>query len=180
MKKTLIILTIILCYSCKDESKNKEIQRVETPKTEVVKDGVLKIILNVKVKEDDKFELYYIDDSPEGTYSVDKRLAIYTKAADDFQAIEFKLPKEAFPYNFRIDLGDNENRFESDVEIKSINLILNENIIEIDNTLIDSFFQPNVYLQKTENGYSRNITEGKYDPFLTARPLLIKKMELEL
>lgn len=180
MKKAVLILIAIICFSCKDETKNKESQIVETPKEVVVKDNTLSIILDVKVKEDDKLELYYVINSPEDGFSRDNRYATYIKGNNEFQKIEFKLPKDVFPYKLRLDLGDNGNKYETNIEIKSITLQLNNNTIEIDHTTMDSFFQPNVYLQKTDNGYSRKVVDGKYDPFLLAKPVLIKKMELEL
>lgn len=180
MKKAVLIFMAILSFSCKDKVNNKETTTIEAPKEEVIKDDVIKIILEVKIQEDDKIELFYVDDSPEGSFSGDKRLASYIKGSEDFQLIEFKLPKDVIPYNFRIDLGDNGNKHETDVEVKSIKLQLNENTIEIDNTILDSFFQPNEFLQKTDFGYSRHVVDGKYDPFVLSKPVLIKKMELEL
>ncbi len=53
------------------------------------------------------------------------------------------------------------------------------NEINIDKSLIDIFFQPNRYLQKTSNGYFRIVVNGKYDPFLESSPLLNKKIEIE-
>ena len=180
MKKTVLILIVIICFSCKDESKNKESQIVETPKEVVVKDNIFILKLDIKANEDDKFELYYVANSPEEGFSRENRTATYIKGNKEYQTVEFKLPKDVFPYKLRIDLGDNGNKYETNIEIKSIKLQLNDNTIEIDQTTMDSFFQPNVYLQKTDNGYSRKVVDGKYDPFLLAKPVLIKKMEIEL
>lgn len=179
MRKAVLIFLILLSFSCKDENKPKT-DSVNSTSEKAIKDDVLTITLDVRIKEDDKFELFYVDDFTEGGFTGDKRLATYIKPNNDFQTIEFKLPKDVFPYNFRIDLGDNVNKFETLVEIRSIKLQLNGNIIEIDSSIVDSFFQPNVFLQKTEHGYSRKVVNGKYDPFLLAKPILIKKMELEL
>lgn len=187
MKNPILIFLVILIFSCKNDKKHdvedqKEIQQTEKQEVEnvLIEDNVFILTMFVKVFEDDKFELYYVDDSIDGNFNSKNRLAVYVVGSNEFQTIQFKLPENSLPYKFRIDLGDNGNKYETNIEIKSITLQLNGNTIELDHTTMDSFFQPNVYLQKTDTGYSRKVVDGKYDPFLLAKPVLIKKMELEL
>ena len=60
-------------------------------------------------------------------------------------------------------------------------LVLNENVINIDSKTLEVFFQPNIYLERVSNGiYLRKAMNGKYDPFLISKPILDKKIEIEL
>lgn len=182
MKRTIFLLILLLSVSC-NESKKQETNEqngIKETKSEVLKDDILKVKLEFKATQDDKFELYYSENESSANFSPNDRLAQYVKASNEFQNVEFKLPKKVFPSNFRIDLGDNPIMNESPVEIKSITLEWNGHLIVIDNSLLSSFFQPNAYLQPNEMGYSRTVIDGKYDPFLLAKPVLIKKMEIEL
>lgn len=179
MKRAILIFSVLLIFSCKDEKKSGS-EPVGTPSQNMVKDDILTITMKVRTKEDDKFEIYYVDDFPENSFSADKRLASYVKGSEDYQSLTFTLPKEIWPYHLRFDLGDNNNKYETPVEIKSISFKLNNNNFEIDSSIIENFFQPNAYLEPTANGYSRKVVDGKYDPFLLAKPILIKKIDLEL
>lgn len=179
IKRAVLVFSILVFFSCKDEKKSMNTP-IDTVIEKVVKDDILTITLEVRIEEDDKFEIYYVDDLPENGFSADKRLANYIKGGDDYQLVTFALPKKVWPYNLRFDLGDNNNKYETPVEIKSITFKYNNNVFEIDKSIMDSFFQPNAYLEPTTNGYSRKAVDGKYDPFLITKPVLIKKMELEL
>ncbi|MDX1772977.1 hypothetical protein [Oceanihabitans sediminis] len=186
MKKLILVILVMLAVSCKND-KNQNIneeqktKQTENSNKEVVlkEDNILTVTMSVKVLEDDKFELYYVDDSIDRSFNSEDRIAVYVQANNNFQTIEFKLPEYSLPYKFRIDLGDNSNKHESNVEIKSVTLQLNQFTIDIDDATMDSFFQPNKYLQKINGGYTRKIVDNKYDPFLLAKPVLIKKIELE-
>ena len=182
MKKNLLLLALIVCFSCNDGKKKELVEPTgaKEAKAKIVKDDILKVTLDFKVSQDDKFELYYSENDIGVNFGPNDRLAQYVKAADDYQTITFNLPKGIFPSNFRIDLGDNPIKNESPVEIMSIKIQWNDNVIDIDRSLISSFFQPNAYLQQSETGYERRVLNDKYDPFLMVKPVLIKKMELEL
>ncbi|WP_347923215.1 hypothetical protein [Pontimicrobium sp. SW4] len=177
MKKIILSCLVIFSFSCKNE--DKKATEVQTPiKKEVVKDNLFKIIMEAKVKEDDKFQVFFTDDSPEESFSANKRLVKNIVGSEEFQTLEFVLPKEVLPFKFRIDLG--ENSYETLVEIGVIKLEYNNEVIEIDPLTLERFFQPNIYLQKTDNGFMRKTIDGRCDPFLMSTPLLIKKIELEL
>ncbi len=178
MKKIILVCLVVFSFACKNEEKSIKIKSELPVKKEVVNDDIFKVFIDIKVNEDDKFQLFYVDDSPEGDFSVDKRLALLIKGDNNFQVIEFTLPANVFPYKFRVDLG--ENNLETSIEIRSIKLQYNNDVIEIGNLTLERFFQPNIYLEKTVNGYLRKTIDGRNDPFLLSTPLLIKKMELEL
>lgn len=178
MKRIVIIFLMLSAVGCKNKNQStRDIEIQETIKEEVKRNNQFKVIMDVTVKEDDKFQLFYIDDSSEGTFTPEKRVVFNLKGGDSPQKIQFTLPEKVLPYKFRLDLG--ENNIETIILINEIKLQYNNEKIVIDSLVLERFFQPNIYLQKTENGYLRKIIEGRCDPFLLATPLLIKKMELE-
>jgi hypothetical protein len=185
MKKIVIVLLVLLCFSCKDKkdgentNTDKISKEVDEPK-KVEPEDTFKILMDVKVLEDDKFDVFYVGDSPEGSFDSKKRVDGYVKGGNEFQLLTVKLPKGILPYKLRIDLGDNINKHETNIEVRSFKLQFNNRTIELDNAALDSLFSPNIYLQKIDNGYSRKIIDGKYDPFLIANQALINKIETEL
>lgn len=179
MKTLVLIFSIFLVLSCKNGN-NTDIKSIDSPIKTVVKDDILNITLHFKTSEDDAFELFFVDDHPDTSFSESKKLVRNIKGSDTYQVVTFSLPEQVFPYHLRLDIGDNSTQQETPVEIKSIRFQLNANTFEIDGAIMDSFFQPNAFLEPSYNGYLRQIRDGKYDPFLVAKPILIKKMELEL
>lgn len=180
MKKVIYVFVVVLFFSCGNNKKKNETIDIDTPSTKNViqKDNILKIAFDIKVKEDDKFQLFYIDESPESKYNVDSRIVLPIQGSDEYQLIKFEFPPNILPYKFRVDVGENKN--ETLIKIRSVKLTLNNNTIEFDGATIDKFFQPNIYLNKAEDGYERKKVDGRYDPFFTSKAFLIKKMELEL
>jgi len=177
MKNIFCLILILIAFSCKknENSKNSNQDLIETKNKE---DDQFKVIIEAVVKEDDKFQLFYVDNSPDGIFSPEKRVVFNLKGGDTPQKIQFTLPEKVLPYKFRIDLG--ENNIETIVEIYDIKLQYNNRKILIDSLVLERFFQPNIYLEKLNNGYKRKVVDGRCDPFLVSTPLLNKKMELEL
>ncbi|WP_296382658.1 hypothetical protein, partial [Winogradskyella sp.] len=161
MKRIILALIVLGFLSCKEDKGNstqkKVIEEVGVEKRKTKKEDIFKVTLNIKMLEDDKIELFYLGEFQDGNFNSKERVAKYIKGNNEFQIIELVLPKGIIPYQFRIDIGDNVNKHETQVDIKSINLELNENIINIDNTLLNSFFHPNRYLEKNNTGYLRRV-----------------------
>lgn len=139
--------------------------------------NTLKVSMEIKVLEDDTFQLFYFEDSSQINYEDNKRIAKPIKGKDGFQLVEFILPQNIIPSKFRIDVG--ENGFLSPVEIKNIQLNYNNNLIDIENTVFDRFFKTNIFLENSEKGFVRKQINGRYDPFFASKALLIKKMKIE-
>lgn len=180
MKLRLVLVFAILLVGCKkkdaasvDYSSKEDVQKVE-------KDNIFKIQLNVKTSKKDLLEVYYVDDNPEGKFESGKKVRQKTSGMDAFQDVEFSLPAEVFPYKFRIDLGD--NKAQDNIEIDHINIKYNSNSFKIGKDSIQYFFAANEYIDwdKTNSVFSFKEVNGRQDPFLVAKALLIKKLEIEL
>lgn len=185
MRYICLILTLLFAFSCKQgDNKKGNIKEIDNQVVSIkkqTKDNRFKVILNLKITENNRIDLFYIGDNPESGFN-DKELVSKNILADnDFQVVELELPKNVLPYQFRIDLGDNAQKVETTVEIDYIKLIFNNNVIEINSQTLDVFFQPNIYLEKVSNGvYLRQTVNGKFDPFLISKAILNKKIEIEL
>ena len=186
MKKSVLILIIILNFACKNKTK-KEAEEIKSNTTQIIEDvknieveDVLKIHLIVRILENDKFRVFYTSNSPEEKISEKKMEVASVKGNSDFQQVTIQLPKGVVPYKLRLDLGENSIKNQSDIDLESINIELNDNVIKVDNQNIKSYFRPNQYLTKTPTGYSRKIVDDKYDPFLLSTSTLIEKIVEEL
>ncbi|WNH08615.1 hypothetical protein [Thalassobellus suaedae] len=183
MKKVVLFIAVMLTVACKDNKVKKDIdEQIEhVSKKEINQDkDILKVQLEARVLENDIFDILYVSDSTEGTLNSNDRVGLNVKGSSNMQILEFKLPPKKFPYKLRIDLGGNGIKNETNIEINSINFLLNGKEVKIDSTLLNQYFKHNVYLNKTGNGFERRVFKEKYDPFITADSSLITKLRLEL
>lgn len=132
------------------------------------------VTLNIKVIENDKLKVYYIENIGQ-EYTEEKKVEINVKGSEEFQNFNFSI--EGVPYKFRIDLGENGN--ETQVWISEIHLKYKGREIFVDKSIIHRLFNPNVYLQQTKKGWIRKSKDKRYDPFIESSALLQKRMELE-
>ena len=176
-KYTYLVIAWLMCIlACKNE-KGAESNYPKPMQSKSVQDNIFKVLLNVKVREDDKFQLFYVDDTSEGEYKANKRIVTFVSGKNEFQVVEFMLPLGVIPYKFRIDVG--EKNINTLIEIREVKLGFNTKVIEINHKVFSRFFEPNIYLRKVKDGYMRTPVDGKCDPFFRATSLLIKKIELE-
>lgn len=179
---TLIILSICACkQGNKEGNSDKEYENEVNTSQKTLKDNKVKIILNLKITENNRIDVFYIGDNPNGGFN-DKELVSKNVLGDKgFQVVELELPKDILPYSLRIDIGENSLKTETPIEITDIKIILNDNVIEIDSNTLEVFFQPNIYFEKISNGlYRRKIVDGKFDPYFVSKGILNKKIEIEL
>lgn len=134
MKKFFVILIVFTIFSCKDE---KSIDSLEVVKPEAVIDNDFKITVNVIVKKDDDFCLFYTED---GTSDF-KNEPIWTgiKGSESVQPIVYTLPKEVFPTQLRLDFGLKKDQ--EDIVFKSIVLEYKGKNREISGSELVKFFR---------------------------------------
>lgn len=176
MKYYILILSICL-ISCKKGINQNEKKAVET-KTAATDKDIFKIHMNLTVQKDDIFEVYYTSESVEEKFSAKKKVRKKIKGALQSQSIVFELPVDVFPYNFRIDLG--QNKQQETLIIHNINIELNGEVTSIDQSLIKSFFVLNKFVEYNNGQFNLKEIKGRWDPYLTSKAVLIKKIEIEL
>lgn len=186
MKIRLLLLLVVVVVSCKKKSgintvktNGELIVKIDDSKVPLADDNRLKITLDILVHEDDLLDVFYTSDSIDEPFSDKKRINKKIKGSENYQTVIFPFPEDVMPYSFRIDLGDNVLKKETNIEIKTIKLKLNNKAIIINKEILDYFFIANDYLKKTDLGYLRMVDDNEFDPYLLASPVLLAKMKIE-
>lgn len=171
MGKYIYLFALFNIAACKDK------KAPGISQNENVRDNILKVVMEVKVLEDDTFHLFYFEDASQASFEVEKRISVPVSGSDDFQSLEFELPAHVIPSKFRMDVGERD--LLTPVEIRDIKLNYNANYVELTNSVFDRFFQTNIYLEKSKNTFMRKEVNGRSNPFFVSTALLIKKMHIE-
>jgi hypothetical protein len=185
MKIKFLLLFVIVVFSCQQHTRthtdkiNGELIVNIGNEVVLVDQNTLKISLDVLVQEDTIFDIFYTSDSINEPFNNEKRIFTKVKGSENPQTVTLLFPEGIMPYNFRIDLGDNALKKETNIEISTINVKLNNKDIVINRQILDHFFIANEYLKKTDLGYLRMVYANKYDPYLLASPTLLAKMRIE-
>lgn len=100
----VIILISILSTSCKDDKSTNAADVDSTRKPEN-----FKVEINVTVKKDDSFSIFYTED---GTADFTKIQPIWVdvKGSDSPQDVVFNLPADVYPTQLRLDFGINKQQ----------------------------------------------------------------------
>ena len=181
--KYYVLILLVSLMSCKNNSRKdsikegtKEIMKI---KEEILTaDDILKVHLYLKVQKDDIFEVYYTSDSVEEKFSAKRKIRKKIRGVFQKQNIVFELPINVLPYKFRIDFGQNKEQLP--IEIDNIKLELNGEFIYIEQSLLESFFAFNQFIEYDSGRINIIEVNGKRDPFIISKALLIKKMQIEL
>lgn len=110
----LVLLTVFIS-GCKD---GKSVDNLEIKKPEVI-DNSFKVILDVIVKENDDFSLFYTED---GSTDFTKIKPIYmsVKGSETSQKVLYSLPEDVIPTQLRLDFGINKNQ--KDIVLNSVTM----------------------------------------------------------
>ena len=135
--KTRIILSILLVSvfftGCKND---KSADSQEAVKPEVV-DNTFKVTLNVIVKKDDDFCLYYTED---GSINFkDNPIWVGVKGNENIQKVVYSLPKDVFPTELRLDFGLKKDQ--EDIILKSVAIEYKGKKREINGAEMATFFR---------------------------------------
>jgi hypothetical protein len=98
------VLLVFTLFSCKDEKKPAA---VETPKEKASQ--TFDVTLNVTVKKDDSFHLFYTEDE---TINFDEKQSVWVelKGKETSQDVVFRLPEDVIPTHLRLDFGINKEQ----------------------------------------------------------------------
>lgn len=133
-KSILVVLfSAVLFLSCKNDK--TESTKDEASK-EVAESG-FKVTLNVIVKQDDDFSLFFTEDG-----SIDFKgtpIWIGVKGSPNVQQVVYTLPSEVFPTELRLDFGMKENQ--EDIVLQSVVLEYKANKKEISGAALSNFFR---------------------------------------
>ena len=171
MKKIVLVIILILNFSCKKDKKDTLIKNdVETENKEIASKIFPKFtfILTAKVIEDDRFRLLYTDELGE-KFSSKKIIFKKVEGSNDFQTITFELPQEEiYPARLRLNVGDNPNQ--ESIQIQGVEIMHDENKFSISKELFSTYFFPNKYIEHNNEGIINFIkADGKHFPFFVSK-----------
>lgn len=129
----LVLLTAFMS-GCKDE---KSVDNLEIVKPEVI-DNSFKITLDVIVKENDDFSLFYTEDGSTDFTKV-KPIWLGVKGSETSQKISYSLPEDVVPTQLRLDFGMNKNQ--KDIVLNSVTMDYNGKTKTIGCPELVSFFR---------------------------------------
>lgn len=115
MKTKFLCLVIVLSsffLACKNEEK-KDVINEETNIEKYT------VSLNVVVKKDDDFQIYYTDKTS-ADFSEDESLWVKVNGSEMSQKVVFTLPEGALPTLFRFDFGLNKEQ--QDIKLESVEI----------------------------------------------------------
>lgn len=110
-----ILLLITTIFGCKDE---KSVDNLEIVRPDVI-DNSFKVTLDVIVKENDDFSLFYTEDGSTDFTKIEP-IWISVKGSESSQKVIYSLPEEVIPTQLRLDFGINKNQ--KDITLKSVNM----------------------------------------------------------
>lgn len=111
-----ILLLVTTLFGCKNDSNNEK-SNVENNQTEVSKN--FKITLNVVVKKDDNFQVYYTEKSS-NDFNEKESVWVEVKGSENAQDVVFNIPEDVIPTMFRLDFGVNEKQ--EDIKLNGVNI----------------------------------------------------------
>lgn len=112
---SLLILLTVFVTGCKNE---KSIDNLDIVNPEVV-DNSFKVTLNVVVKENDDFSLFYSEDGSSDFTKI-KPIWISVKGSELSQNVTFALPEDVIPTQLRLDFGI--NKIQKDIVLNGVTM----------------------------------------------------------
>lgn len=167
--------TLFVLSSCKDNEKSKPVSNKKDQDTDVKYSNDFSVTLRAKVTKKDIFQIFYIQD-PSEPYTAEQLVSAEVLPDSEFQVVEIILPNNAYPYNFRLDLGTNKEQ--ESVQIETLTLNYKNESYSIEGKDIPKYFtlnegveiglDPITFMLKTHLSGTNTI----YDPHIIGKPEL--------
>ncbi len=169
-----ILLLVTTLFSCKNESNSEKNSSSVQP--ELTKN--FKVSLNVLVKQDDNFQIYYTEKTS-SDFNEEESVWVEVKGSENPQDVVFNIPEDVLPTMFRLDFGVNDKQ--EDIKLNSINIEYLGKSFKSEIPLIANYFRPLDSTQvDVKNGLIKAILkDGKrVEPAIYPHEEILK-MELE-
>ncbi|HEU4495526.1 MAG TPA: hypothetical protein VFR70_00585 [Flavobacterium sp.] len=164
--KIFVALFLALSFvSCKNEEtkKSEEIKNSEEGKAKV--SNLFTFTLNVTVKQDDDFQLFYKEESgPEIPFEEAKSVWSGVKGSETAQDIVFSLPEGVLPTQLRLDFG--QNKKQPEIIVNNFKASYNDKSFSISGKDFFNYFIPDENFVKIDKEAQKVIpvTGTAYDP----------------
>ncbi len=128
----------------------------------------LTIDVELKVEEDDMFQLFYRDSISKHNEKFSQKVQI--EGSEQFQWIKFSVPDSIALSHIRFDLGNKYKQ--SQVEIRKFYVRYNGNLIDLAKDSLSTYFRANRFIQKVSNTvFLRKVIDKRSDPILSSTNL---------
>ena len=169
-----ILLLVTTLFSCKNESNNEETSSSVQP--ELTKN--FKVSLNVLVKQDDNFQIYYTEKTS-SDFNEEESVWVEVKGSENPQDVVFNIPEDVLPTMFRLDFGVNDKQ--EDIKLNSINIEYLGKSFKSETPLLANYFRP---LDSTQVDVKKGLIKATFKDGKRVEPAIypheeILKMELE-
>lgn len=169
-----ILLLVTTLFSCKNESNNEETNNSVQP--ELTKN--FKVSLNVLVKQDDNFQIYYTEKTS-SDFNEEESVWVEVKGSENPQDVVFNIPEDVLPTMFRLDFGVNDKQ--EDIKLNSINIEYLGKSFKSETPLLANYFRP---LDSTQVDVKKGLIKATLKDGKRVEPAIypheeILKMELE-
>lgn len=166
IEQICLILFSIAIISCTNEkSKNQGNESISSQITLNKKtEKNLEFIVDIKVKNDDYFYLYY-SEHIFSQYHKDDLVVQKVIGSEHFQKIKFIIPESICPIKFRLDVGNNKKQ--KTMNLNKIILKYGSKECVFKGKNLVKTFKPNKYIDLDETVFSfkTKAINGNYDPF---------------
>lgn len=162
---TACFLCILSCVRTKETKKTN----VSEPQIAIVVNyeapsyNFFEVEMDVIVKKNDKFHLFYKDFNDNG-YSSTRVLEQMIKGKEHAQKIVFSIPEGVIPSGLRIDFGMNYSQLP--ITLNSLKIRYDRKEFYFNEEMFVQLFRPNkfTYYSKKNKTITSNPINGKYDP----------------
>ena len=131
-----ILLLVTTLFSCKNEG-NGEKTGNDNTQPEVTKN--FKVSLNVLVKKDDNFQIYYTEKTS-SDFNEKESVWVEVKGSENPQDVVFNIPENVLPTMFRLDFGVNDKQ--EDIKLNSVNIEYLGKSFKSETPLLANYFRP--------------------------------------
>ncbi len=170
-----ILLLVTTLFSCKNES-NGEKSGNDNAQPEVTKN--FKVSLNVLVKKDDNFQIYYTEKTS-SDFNEKESVWVEVKGSENPQDVVFNIPENVLPTMFRLDFGVNDKQ--EDIQLNNVNIEYLGKSFKSEIPLLANYFRP---LDSTQVDVKKGLIKATFKDGKRVEPAIypheeILKMELE-
>lgn len=173
-----VLLLVFMFVSCKEEKQNTLESSELTTTEEVIDKNIFTVTLNITVKKDDSFQIFF-KDIEELPFEEENSIFIELKGSEQPQDVVFKLPQDVLPNFLRLDFGTNKEQ--SEIVINSFKINYLDKVFESKGNDFFNYFYSNELIEvNKEKAIVKPITseKGDYDPIFCSEEGLKTQIEL--
>lgn len=168
----IIMIVIFIMYvsvSCNKRGDRNNPRPIEA-KQKKNKSQILEVSFDIKSKDDNQYILYYKDGTTEW-FDENHTIWVGASGGEKYKTVTFRFDKDVKPNELRLDIGLNEFKNNSPIEIGGGAFKYSGNSKEFNSSQFMQYFSPNqciTYDSITKQYFFNTDENGKFDPFFVS------------